>query len=139
MFVANRLNEIFENSNGSEWFFVPSNKNPADNATRGLHADTAFTSNSWLTGPDFLADRNQWPKAPSHQSHQTCSGTGDSKEMTPACFPERLFINHQAFSQWTRLLNVVVTIIRFVAKLKKQNINYTEAIRTATTKLFSIS
>ena len=136
MFVANRLNEILENSHSSEWLYVPSNKNPADNATRGLHAAASFTSNVWLTGPEFLSDETLWPKAPNSISTQTCAVITD---IVSANFSERPFINHQVFSQWTRLLNVVVVVLRFVAKLKNQSINYTDAQRIATSKLFRLS
>ena len=53
MFVAKRLNEILENKYSSEWLFVPSNEDPADNATRDLQAVAAFTSNVW---PECLSD-----------------------------------------------------------------------------------
>ena len=38
IFVANRLSEFLDHSQRSEWRYVPSKLNPADNATRGLPA-----------------------------------------------------------------------------------------------------
>ena len=57
VFVANRLTRIEERTSADQWRYVPSKKNPADMATRGIDAES-FVSNSniWLQGPDILLE-----------------------------------------------------------------------------------
>ena len=64
-FVANRLAKIDETSNPSQWRYVPSNLNPADDATRGLDASKLINQSRWINGPDFLKfEDDLWPVAP---------------------------------------------------------------------------
>ncbi|XP_028414391.1 uncharacterized protein LOC114537541 [Dendronephthya gigantea] len=56
-FVANRVRKIREHTE-IQWRYVPSEKNPADIASRG----GTIADNSWLCGPDWLADPRRWPE-----------------------------------------------------------------------------
>ena len=62
VFVANRLAEIERNSNISSWRYVPTEFNPADEASRGVQAEKFLTSSKWLTGPQLLKEPMEcWP------------------------------------------------------------------------------
>ena len=62
MFVANRLGEICELSRASEWRWIPSKMNPADDATR-VSSEALKSTDRWCTGPDFLKQpAESWPK-----------------------------------------------------------------------------
>jgi hypothetical protein len=62
-FVANRLAEIHDNSSSTEWRYVPSEENPADDASRGMAASHFQETNRWLSGPSFLKTcEENWPK-----------------------------------------------------------------------------
>ena len=66
VFIANRLTKVEEHSTSDQWRYVPTTKNPADFATRGIDAES-FVSNSstWLQGPKFLSEiENLWPQPP---------------------------------------------------------------------------
>lgn len=61
MYVANRLAEISELTRISEWRWVPSEENPADDATR-LTNDALVTGSRWFFGPNFLRNlKSTWP------------------------------------------------------------------------------
>ena len=61
-FVANRVQEILELSNVSQWRHVPTEINPADYASRGLPVKEA-TERDWMEGPGFLKlGEADWPK-----------------------------------------------------------------------------
>ena len=63
-FVANRLAKIDETSNPNQWRYVPSNLNPADDATRGLDASKLINQSRWINGPYFLKfEDDLWPVA----------------------------------------------------------------------------
>ena len=53
-FVANRLAVIHDGSKPSQWNFVDSNRNPADDASRGLTVEKLLSQDRWLQGPKFL-------------------------------------------------------------------------------------
>ncbi len=53
-FVANRLAVIRESSKPSQWKYVATHQNPADDCSRGLTIDKLLTSDRWFRGPEFL-------------------------------------------------------------------------------------
>ena len=59
-FVASRLHMIKENSNVEQWKYVPSKKNPADDASRGLNFKNFVQIDKLFHGPKFL-----WKSQPS--------------------------------------------------------------------------
>ena len=55
VFVSNRLAQIEDRSTSSQWRFVPSSDNPADESSMSR----------WLTGPSFLQEpESLWPQPP---------------------------------------------------------------------------
>ena len=58
IFVANRVQEIRENTRSHQWNHVPTDQNPADLASRGCSARELVANESWLYGPQFLQHRN---------------------------------------------------------------------------------
>ena len=75
-FVSNHLTVIHEHSEPSQWRYVNSELNPADDASRGLTVDTMIQNNRWLSGPEFLTKTEDlWPRDPSY--HQMELSTDD--------------------------------------------------------------
>ena len=62
-FVANRVALIREGSEPSQWRYVNTNSNPADDCSRGLKVDDFLSNERWKHGPLYLHQpENQWPK-----------------------------------------------------------------------------
>ncbi|XP_033224957.1 uncharacterized protein LOC117177938 [Belonocnema kinseyi] len=62
IYVANRLGEISELTKSSEWFWVPTAENAADDATR-FSNDATRENSRWFRGPKFLSlPPSEWPK-----------------------------------------------------------------------------
>ena len=62
IFVANRIQQIHEGSNASQWRYVPSKMDPADNSLRGLDANKNTSSSKWFRVPEFLwHNETSWP------------------------------------------------------------------------------
>ncbi|XP_053732091.1 uncharacterized protein LOC128765391 [Synchiropus splendidus] len=53
-FVANRVSFIREVTKTSQWKYVSTADNPADQASRGLSAEGLLHSKNWIQGPKFL-------------------------------------------------------------------------------------
>ena len=115
-FVANRVAEIQDSSNASQWRFVPGRLNPADDCTRGLRASEMTSECRWLTGPSFLWESpDNWPRENFKATIQP-----DDEEVkrnpwsgliasTSASLPDP-----KKFSSWTRYRRVVAWIYRFI-------------------------
>ena len=53
-FVANRVQQIRDNSQVSSWKYVPTAQNPADDASRGLDPCNVDSESRWFRSPEFL-------------------------------------------------------------------------------------
>jgi hypothetical protein len=58
IYVTNRLNEIRELTYFSQWNYVPSKDNVADDATRLIDITKLTSKSRWSTGPLFLYDKH---------------------------------------------------------------------------------
>lgn len=58
VFVANRMQQIKDFSEAQQWHYVNSDSNPADIASRGIHANELVSSDTWFSGPSFLWNGN---------------------------------------------------------------------------------
>ena len=106
VFVANRVSVIREYSSCEQWYHVPSDLNPADEASRGLSASDLLCGSMWLTGPLFLQQpRDTWPtssgsasaEAPLEANVMMSTATDTSQ---PADHLDRI-ISH--FSDWNKV------------------------------------
>lgn len=61
-YVANRVCEIRQVSELSQWRYCPGNLNPANDASCGLSAQQLLSSDRWFAGPTFLSQPEaEWP------------------------------------------------------------------------------
>ena len=67
-FVANRLAIIHDVTTPADWRYVPSEINPADLASRGIHPTEKAKLKYWIEGPKFLqaANDDDFPVQPSN-------------------------------------------------------------------------
>ena len=61
LFVGTRTQYIQDNSNVNDWYYVPTNQNPADLATRGETEPGQVFESFWLNGGFLLESRDSWP------------------------------------------------------------------------------
>ncbi|XP_060081073.1 uncharacterized protein LOC132560424 [Ylistrum balloti] len=54
VFVSNRVKQIRDHTEPSQWKHVSTRNNPADVASRGATADDLVKHTNWLRGPEFL-------------------------------------------------------------------------------------
>ena len=119
-FVANRVSEIRDSTEPSQWRHVPGSQNPADICSHGLSASKLRGSELWWNGPDFLRqDRRDWPylKTPTLSQEEpelrrnpvkpVISFIGEAAVRQPLVDPAR-------FSSWSKYRRVVAWIHRFI-------------------------
>ena len=128
IYVANRLAIIKDESSPSQWRFVPSEENPADDASRGVKADMLLGRARWLSGPDFLTEEeSKWPRLP--------DGFEGAEEHDPDVINSSLCCSTRAeeptatdkllhhYSEWYRLKKAVAWILRFKKYLQTKRAN----------------
>ena len=122
-YVANRVAAIQEHTNRSQWRYVDSCLNPADDVSRGMTADEVVSSSRWIHGPPFLSKgKTKWPTQPEFK----CAMLEDAVELKPTrkvyaaaivdADPIDLLI--QRHSSWYSLKKSVAWILRFKHYIK---------------------
>ncbi|XP_058448836.1 uncharacterized protein LOC131428813 [Malaya genurostris] len=115
-FVAARISEILETTEVSEWRWVPTKLNVADDGTKWQRRPDMSPNSRWFNGPKYLQLSEEfWPPIV-HKNSVT------DEELRPS-----VLLHHQVsspmisasnFSSWKRLLRVTGYVIRFVTNLQ---------------------
>ena len=127
-YVANRVAEIHSETEVAKWYHVPTDLNPADDASRGVEAG-ALGRGRWLNGPDFLVQpQESWPsldilpplskedpevRTPKSQGKPTARSTGfaaiTKEDKSPDSDPLAFLMARN--SSWTRLRRVTAWLL----------------------------
>ena len=121
IFVANRIQQIHEGSKISQWRYVPSKMNPADDASRGLDANKNTSSSKWFKGPEFL-----WHNETSWPAERTEAITDEDPEVKHSLTVNRIAESYGMLSylterilDWKKLKKIVAIMIQYKKKLQK--------------------
>lgn len=124
-FVANRVGEIQSASNPKQWYYVPTESNPADLISKGVSVSQLQNDSVWWSGPLFLTlDETQWPKQQvdrqntNEEKKKSCKEVVDSSHSFLAkTFDSRdieSYVKPENYSSWTRLVRVQAWVNRFI-------------------------
>ena len=119
-FVANRIAAIH---NASQWNYVNTELNPAENASRGVSADSL---ERWIQGPESLCQSNEnWPNRPA-EMNANVDDTDTEVKRPSVCANHGSNSNLMAriisrFSSWNRVRRVVAWMLRYKANLLHQS------------------
>ena len=119
VFVANRVQQIRDKTEPSQWRYVESKDNPADMASRGASAAEMTQSSCWFQGPSFLW-RNDLP---SPDVSDIADISDDPEVRQSKCFLSKtkdtsLLNRFEYFSSWSRLVRAVSVCLQFKQLLK---------------------
>ena len=116
-FVANRVGFIHDHTSPEQWRHVDSERNPADDTSRGLSASDLVNSSRWLCGPCFLQKPiNYWPPQPDFGFEQTVEAEVKREMHVNAVQPSSLdnsvstLFSH--YSSWYRLQKAIAWLLR---------------------------
>ncbi|XP_055910928.1 uncharacterized protein LOC129945299 [Eupeodes corollae] len=114
-FVAVRIGEILESSDASDWNWVCSKDNVADDASRYKSNYDFSSSGRWFTAPEFLY---QNPFPPSEKFSEDLTSEKGNEEVKE-CFlhfekPSASVLDFNRFSRWKSLLKTQIFIYRYV-------------------------
>jgi hypothetical protein len=121
-FVANRIAAIHNASSPSQWHYVNTELNPADDASRGVPADAL---EHWIQGPKFLSQSVElWPRRPADindindadpevKKPIICSTSSQEGDGNPL---DRIV---KRYSSWDRLRRIMAWILRYKARSER--------------------
>ena len=117
-YVANRVAFIREESSPSQWRYIDSKSNPADEASRGVTADVFVRNGRWLKGPVFLlTTESEWADHVQESAELTENDPEIKKE--PKSFAVSVSEVYASvvrivkrFSSWMNLLKFIAVCVR---------------------------
>ncbi|XP_065093120.1 uncharacterized protein LOC135713814, partial [Ochlerotatus camptorhynchus] len=131
IFTALRVGDILNRTMASDWHWVPTRLNVADEVTKWNKGPQLGSDSRWFNGPGFLyQSEEEWPAQPVVKPN--------TKEELRATFlfhdldlPERL-IDVSRVSKWNVLVRTLACVLRFVGNIrKKQQGKQIETLPTA--------
>ena len=142
VFVANRITKILEQSQESQWRYVNTALNPADEASRGLSISSFLDDHRWTAGPEFLYQKeSEWPQLP-FALNAIPSDDAEVKQTAIAATSsvEKDLINQMItrFSSWNDLWKMTAWILRYRLKLRQAAINRKSGISSHYVSITSI-
>ena len=118
-FVANRVQLIRDLSQPEQWRYVPTQENPADNASRGLTIQALAQEQRWQSGPKFLwQSKLFWPDQPVLTKRDAINDS-EIKEICVSCVASTSSNQHildkllTKYSNCLKLLRVCARTIYF--------------------------
>ena len=117
VFVANRVAEILDTTDVSQWKHVSGINNPADIGTRAINIEELKRS-EWLTGPAWLRQpKGEWPEQVNLIFASEEENIPSSVFMIQA-EEKKAVIQWERFSNFNRLVNTVAYVQRALNKHK---------------------
>ena len=123
-YVANRLFIIPNGSQPTQWGYVPTDLNPADDVLRGLSFNELIESIHWRVGPEFLCcDQIKWPEITNTTNNDK---DGQLEVIKPKMYSSTLVSSEPSavdrllskFSSWYALKKAVAWLLRVKSLLK---------------------
>ncbi|XP_063365858.1 uncharacterized protein LOC134654324 [Cydia amplana] len=122
-FVSHRVGEILELTNISEWHWIPSDLNVADDATRAKRFVLSPESR-WISGPTFLLS-SDWPAEP--QIDVSGLGREEYKNIihfiTETDLPAPISADPSRFSSWLRMVRATAKAHQFISLLRMRSMS----------------
>ena len=121
VFVANRLHQIRTNSDVTQWYYIKTDDNPADDCSRVLSMKKSKRVKRWFNGPEFL-----WRSKETWVKENTMFDVEDhDAEVKTSVYVNLVGIKNNLLSTlesriscWKKLKRVFGYIILFVEKVK---------------------
>lgn len=136
-FVGVRVAEIQLTWKPSNWKFVPTKQNPADDLSRGITVEKMTCR--WIHGPNFLRMEDEMSEEPVIKEDLS----DDIEERKPksigAVCTQTTAIEPENFSSWQRLLRVTAYCLRFINRLRCRVMKNQHAIPEETLQSVEIS
>ncbi|KAJ8020558.1 hypothetical protein HOLleu_40182 [Holothuria leucospilota] len=121
-YVCNRVNQILQSTQSDQWLYIPSERNPADQASRSIPASDLKDS-LWLNGPSFLSEG-----APLSNDNEVEIVPDDPEVLQDQIQCHKTMISQaqldtdtfSRFSSWKSLIRAIVNLIHVAKSFKNE-------------------
>jgi hypothetical protein len=135
IYVANRVQQIRDQSNPNQWFYVPTSVNPADHASRGLQANQLLTTN-WFCGPEFLwQEPMEIPKQSEFQIELDDPEVRCQALRTQANPPPTLARLLERFSNWEKAIKVTEVFMNKLYSIRNKTVDKVTRYKETVTQI----
>ncbi|XP_033108215.1 uncharacterized protein LOC117109876 [Anneissia japonica] len=126
-YVCNRVSKIHRTSKSDQWMYVPTEKNPADQATRSIPA-TELNDSLWMSGPEFLKQR--YLSTDQNHIERNVELLPNDPEVRPSTIACNKVVLNQAcigverfsrFSSWESAVRVVTNLKHIARSFTRNN------------------
>lgn len=120
-FVSLRIGEILEATELTEWRWIPTKENVADDATKWQPVPDIGPNSRWFTGPKFLLlPESSWPTVESEKNEGTIDNL---EELRPLHIHTQTIslpctANEDRINSWIRLIRTQAIVYRYLDALK---------------------
>lgn len=123
-FVANRVAKIQEVISPHHFHHIPGNENPSDCLSRGMTPAQFIQHSVWMTAPSWLKyDISDWPIQPFIAKEENLPESKTITLSNTQTLPKKespLLALTDRVSRWSKLLRVIVYVLRFSKRLKSR-------------------
>lgn len=120
-FVAHRIAEILDSTSPTDWRWVPTAENVADEATRNKSQEILQNLSRWLNGLKFLyKSEDEWPVQKAVDKPTKEVTTEMRKEFLFIAKIEPPVIDSEKFSSWQKITRVTAWAYRFSDRCRKR-------------------
>ena len=124
VYVANRVQLIQDYTSPSQWKYVNSVDNPADEGSRGMTAKDFVKKSRWIAGPDFLREHeHKWQRQEIEQRDIDADDPEVKKVRVNANTVAKkndLLSRLERFSSWNRAKTAIAICLKYKKKLKER-------------------
>ena len=125
-YVANRVSIIREDSSPLQWRYIDTKSNPADDASRGVTAESSVQNDRWIKGPAFLSrPESNWMAHP--RNTEELSEDDPEVKRKSSSFAVQVSEAYaslvsivERFSSWFRLLKFIALCLRCQRRFLKR-------------------
>jgi hypothetical protein len=119
------VSTIQDISSPSQWRYVDSAQNPADDASQGLSAEALIKTQRWLRGPEFLwKPEEYWPYPidafPSVDDSDPEVKNAQNFAVAQNSSPSIMDRIIKRFSSWMKLKKCIAWLLRLCQNLRKK-------------------
>lgn len=102
----------------TDWRWVPTSMNVADDATRDVHPPRFDIASRWINGPVWLRHEQDWP-----ESQKNVEDTNEEKRLTVLTTQLIPYFDFSKYSSYNRMKRVFAWVLRWISLHKEQKLS----------------
>ena len=136
VFVAHRVQQIQDITDVQAWNYVPTEQNPADLASRGIHPNDEQRLQFWLKGPAFLQETSQYTRLFEEPTSEDAALEVRAAFAREVAVDLDVLIHH--YSSLPRLQRAVVWLIKLASHIRGESVSNEISVHEMERALMSI-